>query len=132
VNLIAENLHIKARYDKPGTIQRGSMVCASPVDLDETYRAGEVAVANVVESENDKMITLVRKSKDPYECETGLVELDDVALKTRHVPDAFINEQANFVTGEFFEYLRPLIGGRLPEYTHLRKEKLKKILPSYT
>jgi 6-phosphofructokinase 1 len=131
VNLILENLKLKARCDKPGTIQRVSMMCASTVDVDEAYVVGRVAVSRAVEGETEKMVVLVRRRKNPYECETGLVELDRVTLKSRRVPDEFINGQSNFVTDEFLEYLRPLIGGPLPEYAHLRKERVEKRLLSY-
>jgi 6-phosphofructokinase 1 len=131
VNLISENLKIKARYDKPGTIQRVSMVCASKVDLDEAYVVGQVAVSKAVEGETDKMVTLVRKSNNPYACETGLVGLHEVMLKTKKVPDKFINGQSNFITDDFLEYAKPLIGDSLPEYAHLRKERLEKLLPRY-
>jgi 6-phosphofructokinase 1 len=131
VSLIAENLKIKARFDKPGTIQRVSIVCASQVDLDEAYRVGQIAISKAVEGENDRMITLARKKNNPYECEAGLVELEKVALKTRKVPDQFISKRSNYVTDEFLEYARPLIGTPLPEYAHLRKEMLRKQLPHY-
>lgn len=128
---ILQNLKIKARCDKPGTIQRVSMVCVSPVDLEEAYRVGQVAVSKAVDGERDKMVTLVRKRNDPYECETGMVDLATVALKTKNVPDEFINRQSNYVTDDFLEYVRPLIGGPLSEYAHLRKKKLEKRLPHY-
>jgi 6-phosphofructokinase len=132
VNLISEKLKIKARYDKPGTIQRVSMQCASQVDVDEAYRVGQVALSKAVEGDSDKMITLIRKRKDPYVSDTGLVDLEKVALKTRSVPDEFINRNSNFVTKEFVNYARPLIGGSLPEYTRLRKRRLERKLPLYT
>jgi 6-phosphofructokinase 1 len=131
-SLIEQNLKIKARCDRPGTIQRVSMICASRVDLDEAYRVGRVAVSKAVDGENDSMVTLTRKRNDPYECETGLVELAEVALKTKRVPDAFINRQSNYVTESFLEYAMPLIGDPLPQYAHLRKEKLEKHLPPYS
>ena len=132
VNLISEKLKIKARYDKPGTIQRVSMQCASQVDLDEAYRVGQVALSKAVEGESDKMVTLVRKRKDPYSSDTGLVDLEKVALRTRSIPDEFINKTSNFVTKEFIDYATPLIGGPLPEYARLRKRKLERKLPTYT
>lgn len=132
VNLISENLKIKARYDKPGTIQRVSMQCASQVDLEEAYRVGQIAFSKAIEGESDKMVIIVRKKNEPYESETGLVELQKVTLKTRRVPDSFINKDSNFVTEEFLDYARPLIGGPLPEYAHLKKEMLGKRLPLYS
>jgi len=131
VNLISEKLKIKARYDKPGTIQRVSMQCASQVDVDEAYRVGEVALTKAVEGESDKMIILIRKQKDPYVSDTGLVDLEKVALRTRSVPDEFISKNSNFVTEAFIDYATPLIGGPLPEYARLKKTKLERKLPPY-
>jgi len=132
VKLISEKLKIKARYDKPGTIQRVSMLCASQVDLDEAYSVGKAALSKAIEGESDKMVTLVRKRNNPYSSDTGLVDLEKIALKTRKVPDEFINKNSNFVTKEFVDYVTPLIGGPLPEYARLRKEKLERKLPPYT
>jgi len=126
VNLISENLNLKARYDKPGTIQRVSMTCASQTDLEEAYRVGQIAISKAVDGETDKMVTLVRKGSDPYVCETGLVELEKVALRTKKVPNEFISKDSNFVSKEFLEYAKPLIGGPLPEYAHLKKKIIEK------
>ncbi|MGA2973611.1 MAG: 6-phosphofructokinase [Candidatus Bathyarchaeia archaeon] len=126
VNLISEKLNLKARYDKPGTIQRVSMTCASQTDLEEAYRVGQIAISKAVDGETDKMVTLVRKGSDPYECETGLVELEEVALRTKKVPNEFISKDSNFVSKEFLEYAKPLIGGPLPEYAHLKKKMIEK------
>ena len=128
VNLVSENLKIKARCDKPGTIQRVSMACASQIDLDEAYLVGKTAISEAVDGESDKMVTLIRKTNDPYECKTGLVELEKVALLTKKVPNEFINKESNFITKQFLEYARPLIGGPLPEYAHLQKKTVKKLL----
>jgi len=126
VNLISGKLNLKARYDKPGTIQRVSMTCASQTDLEEAYRVGQIAISKAVDGETDKMVTLVRKGSDPYECETGLVELEEVALRTKKVPNEFISKDSNFVSKEFLEYAKPLIGGPLPEYAHLKKKMIEK------
>ena len=132
VNLISEKLKIKARYDKAGTIQRVSMQCASQVDIDEAYRVGQVALLKALEGESDKMVTLIRKRSDPYVSDTGLVGLDKIALKTRSVPDEFINKDANFITKEFIDYATPIIGGPLPEYARLNKMRLERKLMPYT
>jgi len=129
-NLVSEKLKIKARCDKPGTIQRVSMICASQVDLDEAYRVGQAAISQAVGGESDKMVTLARSSNDPYKCETGLVELEKVALKTKKVPIEFINNESNFVSEQFLDYARPLIGGPLPEYAHLKRKRVERRLPA--
>ena len=130
VNLISEHLGIKARCDKPGTIQRVSMICASETDLNEAYQVGLIAALRAVEGDSDKMVTLIRRNDDPYECETGIVELERVALRTKKMPDEFINNDANFVSEGFLRYARPLIGAPLPEYAHLNRKMVEKLLPT--
>ena len=123
---IAAHLKLKARFDKPGTIQRMSAALASPVDQDEAYLVGQVAVRHAVEGISDKMVTLVRESDEPYRCTTGLADLELVANAEKLMPDEFIAESGNDVTAAFLEYARPLIGGPLPEYAYLRKVLLPK------
>ena len=131
VSLVASKLRIKARCDKPGTIQRVSGLCVSQVDMEEAYRVGQVAVSKAIEGESDRMVALVRKQSTEYRCETGLADLQKVALGRKPVPERFINRESNFVTPQFLEYARPLIGGPLPEYARLRKKALDKRLPPY-
>ena len=131
VSLVVSKLQIKARCDKPGTIQRVSGLCLSQVDMEEAYRVGQVAVSKAIEGESDRMITLIRRESAEYQCETGLVDLEKVALGRKPVPDGFMNRESNFVTPQFLEYVRPLIGGPLPEYARLRKKVLDKRLPPY-
>ena len=123
---ISANLGLKARYDKPGTIQRMSVALASPVDQLEAYTVGQMAVKQAIEGISDKMVTLVRESNDPYKWSTGLADLELVANAEKNIPDEFIAADSNDVTEAFFEYARPLIGGPLPEYAYLGKHLLPK------
>jgi len=124
-SLVADNLKLKARFDKPGTVQRISAVCASKTDEEEAYLAGQMAVKKAVEGTSGYMVILARESNDPYKCTTGLAPLEEVALSEKPVPDEFINAEGNFVTDKFFEYARPLIGEPLPEYVRLEKISVK-------
>lgn len=130
--LIKENLGIKARADKPGTIQRVSMVLSSQVDLKNAYLVGQTAIREAVSGETGKMITLLRDPETVFHhvWYPGTVPLARVANKTRQVPEDFINPQGNFVTKNFLDYARPLIG-KLPEYVRLKKHFLKKKLKPY-
>jgi len=121
---IATNLGIKARFDKPGTIQRMSILAASPVDMEEAYLVGQRAVEAAVEGVSGQMITLVRESNTPYRVTTGLAPLEEVANAEKSVPDEFINERGNFVTDKYIEYARPLIGGDLPPYVRLAGKRV--------
>ena len=40
------------------------------------------------------------------------------------MPDAMINEEGNFPTEAFFDYLRPLVG-EMPEFADLRFEPVR-------
>jgi 6-phosphofructokinase 1 len=125
---IARNLNIKARFDKPGTIQRMSMLAVSEVDLEESYIVGQTAMRYATEGGTGQMITLVRQPGPSYGCTTGLASLEDVANAEKAVPDEFINEEGNFVTPAFIEYARPLIGGPLPPYARLERKLVAKRL----
>ena len=128
-NLIKEKLKIKARFDKPGTIQRMSMALVSEVDLNEAYMAGKEAVKYAMEGIKGKMVSLVREGdENEYICKTGLVELDKVADAEKLIPDSYINETGNGVTEEFYKYALPLMGGPLPEYARFKKFPVNKKL----
>ncbi len=126
-DLIAANLRIKARVDKPGTIQRVSSLCASKTDLKEAYLVGRVAVRKAVSGLTDMMVTLVRSDTKEYRCFTGLTPLENIANKEKKVPDNFINGEGNFVTEEFIDYVKPLIGGTLPAHARLKKCMVPKL-----
>lgn len=122
--VIGSRLHLKARFDKPGTIQRVAGLQASPVDRNEAFVAGEMAVQQAVAGVSGKMVTLERASDKPYRCETGLADLDSVANAEKLMPDDFIAPAGNDVTTRFLEYARPLIGDELPPYAHLAKRRV--------
>ncbi|NPV54175.1 MAG: hypothetical protein HPY71_11720 [Firmicutes bacterium] len=122
--MISNNLGLKARFDKPGTIQRMSMVCVSEVDLKEAYMVGEAAVRYATDGETDKMVILVREEGPGYRCTTGLADLEEIANAEKKLPDDFINAGGNFVTREFIDYAMPLIGGPLPVYVRLYRHPI--------
>jgi len=124
-NLVATNLKLKARCDKPGTIQRVSAALASPVDVAEAYEVGRHAVRCAVQGITDKMVTIMRKPGPGYEAEMGTCDLEAVANEEKYVPDEFINEAGNDVTRAFVEYASPLIGGPLPPYARLERIRVK-------
>lgn len=125
---VAEELKLKARFDKPGTIQRVSMALASPVDLDEAYLVGQMAVRHAVDGVSDRMVALVRESDEPYRCTTGLVELEKVARAEKVMPDNYLNQTGNDVSEPFLRYARPLIGGALPRYVQLERHPVPKLM----
>lgn len=118
---IEAHLKLKARHDKPGTIQRMSMALSSKVDVEEAYRVGTQAVKEAAAGRSGYMVTLVRESNTPYRCGTGLVPLQEAALAEKKLPTDYMNEAGNFPTEKFIAYAMPLIGDPLPEYVKLEK-----------
>jgi len=127
-NLIKDKLGIKARFDKPGTIQRVSMMCASEVGQEEAYEVGKAAVERALQGKTGYMITLERLLSEEYKYATGLIQLERVANQTRMVPDEFINKDGNDMTRRFLEWAKPLIRPGLPEYARLKRVLVKKKL----
>lgn len=120
--LVRQHIGIRARFDKPGTLQRSSSLCASPVDRAEAEAAGEAAVQAAIAGHTDQMVTIQRLADRPYRSFTALAPLADIANAERHMPDEYLNAAGNFVTPAFLRYVRPLIGVRLPVYARLRAE----------
>ena len=118
--LVRQELGLQARFDKPGTLQRASFLCRSPVDEEEAYALGRAAVARLLAGHSGVMLTLVRESDEPYSCTIGQAPLAAVAHGVRRLPDEYIAPAGNFVTPAFLTYAHPLIGGPLPEYARLR------------
>lgn len=124
-HLVATNLKLKARCDKPGTIQRVSAALASPVDVEEAYEVGRHAVRCATQGITDKMVVITRKPGPRYEVELGTCDLAVVANEEKLVPDEFINEAGNDVTAAFVQYASPLMGGPLQPYTRLERIPVK-------
>ena len=114
--LLADQLQLKASWDKLENLSRFAMQSASVVDSGEAVMAGQAAVRRAVDGMNGFMITIARHldPNKPYSSLIGMVRLGLGAKSEKVVPEAFINEAGNFVTEAFEKYAVPLIGGRLP------------------
>jgi ATP-dependent phosphofructokinase / diphosphate-dependent phosphofructokinase len=126
VELIKQRLKLRARFDKPGDLQRMASTCISQTDQDEAYLVGKMGTQAVLNGESDKMVTLVRHNQPAYHCTTELVELAQVANVQRLLPDEYLNIDKTMVTQSFYDYALPLIGEPLPRYRRLETTRLKK------
>ena len=61
--------------------------------------------------------SVVIKRVGDYAAKYELADLNEIAARTRHMPDAFINAEGNGVTEAFRGYLRPLLGDDLPAWS---------------
>lgn len=118
--LIQNELGLRSRFDKPGSLQRMSMMCASPVDLAEAADVGRAGVRLALDGGTDRMVTLVRESDAPYRCSTGSAPLEQIANRQRLLPDEHLTVDGSDVTDAFREYALPLLGpDPLPHYARL-------------
>ncbi|AQQ70000.1 Pyrophosphate--fructose 6-phosphate 1-phosphotransferase [Limihaloglobus sulfuriphilus] len=88
------------------------------LDFDEAYLCGRTAVKYAEDGKTGVMVTLERGAGQGYSCVTGEASLSDVAVRAKPMPDNFISEDGNFVTDEFIDYVKPLVG-ELPDYVKL-------------
>ena len=112
--LVAQRLKVRARYEKPGTIQRSFMPAVSRTDANEAELAGRAAVQAATSGHTDQIVTLVRESGSKYVCTTALAPLGQVAGKVQTMPAEYLDADSCFVTPAFIEYVKPLIGSALP------------------
>lgn len=105
----------RVRADTYGYLQRSFPGVISEVDASEARAVGMLAVKEAVKGkEPSGSIAIRRKPGKKYAVYFERVPLAHVSKETRHVPDKFINNQANDVTQAFLDYARPIVG-KLPE-----------------
>jgi 6-phosphofructokinase 1 len=133
-DLLADQIRLtlkikRVRSDTFGYLQRSFFGCVSDVDQHEAREVGEKAAQFAIWHNLDGSITIQRTGE--YSVDYKLVSLADVAGKTRHMPDAFINAEANNVTDAFRYYCRPLLGSGLQSAHRLRAPRVaKRLAPS--
>ncbi len=124
---IKSNLKIKrVRGDTLGYLQRSFVGCVSDVDQREAREVGEKAVQYAMWGDRCGSVTIQRTGF--YSVDYKLVPLEDVAGKTKVMPDEFIAANGTDVTDAFRMYLRPLLGKGMPDAYRLRANYVPKIL----
>ena len=124
---IKSRLGIKrVRGDTFGYLQRSFAGCASDLDRREAREVGEFAVKQAIWGAGDGSVA-IRRIGD-YAVDYALVNLAEVAGKTKVMADAFIASSGSDVTPAFQEYLRPLLGSGLPQPARLRGSAISKVL----
>ncbi|GAA0568695.1 6-phosphofructokinase [Caenispirillum bisanense] len=125
--IIKRKLGIKrVRGDTFGYIQRSFVGCVSDVDQREAREVGEKAVQYAMFGDRDGSVTIHRTGW--YSVDYHLTPLEDIAGKTKVMPDEFIADSGTDVTDAFRLYLRPLLGRGMPDAFRLRGNTVPKIL----
>lgn len=108
---IKSKLNIKrVRGDTFGYLQRSFIGCVSDVDQREAREVGEKAVQFAMRGDRDGSVAIRRSGN--YAVDYALLQLQEVAGKTRVMEDAFIAASGTGVTDAFRQYLLPLQIGR--------------------
>jgi 6-phosphofructokinase 1 len=130
-DLVKSKLNIKrVRSDTFGYLQRSFIGCVSDVDQREAREVGERAAHYAIWYNLDGSISIQRTGF--YSVNYQLEKLSDVARKTRHMPDEYINASGNGVTDDFKFYLRPLLGSGFPVSHRLRAPRVAPLLEGNT
>lgn len=110
---VQKGLGIKrVRADTFGYLQRSFPGVVSDVDAREAREVGEKA-AHYACGRNRNGSVVIQRTGD-YAVKYDLVDVREIAAKTRHLPDEFISAEGNGVTEAFRNYLRPLLGDDMP------------------
>ena len=110
---ISRETGCKTRAIEFSSLQRCASHMVSRVDITEAFQVGGAAVKAAFEGETGKMVILKRISDDPYICVTDIYDVHKIANIEKKVPREWINEDGDYVTEEFLNYIRPLIQAEL-------------------
>lgn len=124
---VKDNLNIsRVRADTFGYLQRSFPGSISDTDQKEARLAGMAAVQFAMMEEYQSGSVILDRIGE-YEIQYTLTELENIAAKTKHMPDEFINEQGNHVTEAFIKYGEPLIGTDFKKTVSLDAPMVKKL-----
>ena len=119
-SMIETHLKIRARFDKPGTIQRMSMAYISETDQKEAFQAGAHAVKWALQGMSGVMVGFKRKSGKKYAIEYCPVPLEKIPNRERYLPAKFFDAEKGMIKPAFKSYALPLLGKNLPEFPILK------------
>jgi 6-phosphofructokinase 1 len=108
--MLREATGLRGEFQIVESLNMSAIDRAVPLDLDEAYQCGRKAVEWASEGTSGVMVTIERKSNQPYQVEYGQTPLSNVAVRAKAMPREFINERGNDVTEPAIAYLSPLIG----------------------
>ena len=115
--LVRDNIGCKVRSMELSLTQRCAAHVASATDIRESVRIGAAAVDAACAGMTGVMMCFVRQPGKEYAVDIRPADIAGIANAVRRVPDAYINEEGNGVTGACLDYLLPLtLGECMPPY----------------
>ena len=125
--LVKTRLKVKrVRADTLGYMQRSFLGVVSDVDAHEAREVGEKAAQFAIWHDIDGSITIQRTGN--YSVDYRIVELEQIAAKTKIMPAEYLNDAGNDTTVSFYNYARPLLGSGFPTSHRIRALTVDKIL----
>jgi len=112
-NIIREKIGCKVRSIELNLMQRCAAHIASATDINEAKMLGMKALQCALEGTSGEMSSIKRINSNPYTVEYTSVPVSEVANHEKKIPSHFIHSNANDVTEEMLQYLRPLIQGEI-------------------
>jgi 6-phosphofructokinase 1 len=119
-SIVNQRLSLQARFLRPGLIGRAMSSCVSKTDRHEARAIGRFAVEKLTQGHSGSMITIDRRSDQPYDVAWGIAPLQEVANAEKLIPREYMDDSGNMITEAFRQYAMPLIDGPLPPYTRLQ------------
>ncbi len=102
---------LRVRADTFGYLQRSFPGVVSDVDAAEARECGRQAVRYATQQDQDGSVSMIRTAHDgKYGIDYICTPLCEVAKETKSLPDHFIAASGSYVTPDFIEYARPLVG----------------------
>ena len=123
--MITDKLGYRGEFQITESLIMSDYVRASQIDAAEAWQCGVEAVKIAEAEESGFMVSIERLSDDPYEICYSKVPLENVAVSAKPMPPEYFNEEGNYVSQAFLNYIKPLTG-ELPEFTRLKKIMNKK------
>lgn len=107
--MVAEQLGLRCRSEKPGLIGRSSSSLVSEQDRLDATVVGREGVRALAAGATNQMVSLRPLAPTPSEpCQ--LVDLSQAAGLTRRIPSHWLTSDGPTVTQEFINYIRPVVG----------------------
>ena len=108
--LIAERLGVRAKYDRPGSLQRLLRAYLSPVDLREAHRAGRAAVRLAVRGKGGVIAALQAARAPRYRSWFTDIPLETIAGREQPLPARLLTPPDAYPGPALRAYAEPLLG----------------------
>lgn len=117
--LLSNKLGLRGEFQITESLIMSAIDRAIPEDLQRAFDCGVKAVELAAAGTSAVMVTIERVEKEGnISFQYGTAPLSSVAVRAKSMPEDYINEEGNFVTDKFLDYIKPLIP-ELPAFTRL-------------